>query len=197
MASLCNTLSAFTAQTAKNFQLDAGVLVKNMTNPESGDLTGAKYLGATTGGSTFTATPEFRNIFEDVDGARGMYKDGDIIDNWEISFATTLLEMTPENFQLAIGAADITDNADIGGKTVTPRNCVQAADYISNICWCGTIKGSDKPIVIEMLNVINMNGLNFAIEDKGKGGLEVELNPRFDVANPNDVPFKIHIPSIA
>lgn len=191
------TLSAFNANTAKNFQLDAGVLVRNMTDPKSGDLGGATYIGATKGGGSFTATPEIRNMFEDVDGARGNYKEGDIIDTWDIKFTTTVLEMTPENFKLAIGAADITTNSEQGTKTITPRNTITAGDYVNNICWCGTLKGSDKPLVIEMNNVMNSNGLNFTIEDKNKGGLGVELSPRFDVAKPDEVPFKIHIPTIA
>lgn len=197
MADTCNTISAFSGNTAKNFQLDMGALFKNVTNPASGEWTGGTLLGATSTDGSFTATPEMRNIFEDVAGARGSYKDGDVIDGWEITFSTTLLEMTADNFKLALGMADITENLEMPGKTVTPRNCIQASDYIENICWFGTIKGSAKPLVIEMKNVISMNGLSFNIEDKNKGGLEIELSPRFDVANPEEVPFKIYVPTIA
>lgn len=197
MADTCNTLSAFSANTAKNLQLDAGILVKNVTDPSSGDYSTGKLIGATTGGGSFEASPQMRNIFEDIDGARGSYKDGDVVDTWEVTYSTTLLEMTAENFQLALGVADITDNSKLSGKTVTPRICVKSSDYIDNVCWFGTLKGSDKPIVIEMRNVMSMNGLNFTIEDKNNGQLEVELSPRFDVASPEDVPFAIHIPTIA
>lgn len=193
---MAKTLTGLSGNTLKNMQLDAGVFVKNMTNPASGDLTNAKILGATTGGSTFTATPEIRNLFDDVDGARGAYKEGDVIDNWDISFTTTLVELTADNIALALASSTISDNTS-GGKTISPGMIIEANDYIDNICWCGTVKGSLKPIVIEMRNVLNTNGLTLTITDKGKGTVELELRPRFTVTDIDDVPFDIHYPSIA
>ena len=35
-----------------------------------------------------------RNIFEGIDGAKGNYKDGNVIDNWEITLTATVKEMT-------------------------------------------------------------------------------------------------------
>ena len=85
-------LSAFTKNTAKNMQLDAGLLVKGLTDilNFNGTIADEKKLGATSGGASFSATPEMRNIFEGIDGAKGNYKDGNVIDNWEITLTATV-----------------------------------------------------------------------------------------------------------
>lgn len=191
-------LSAFTGDTAKNLQLDAGVLVENLQNIDqfNGELTGsARLLGATEGGGSFTATPELRNIFEGIDGARGNYKDGNVVDNWDITFTATLKEMTAKNLKLALGVGDI-EKAQSNGKydKLKPRMEVKSEDYIGNICWLGKMNNSDTPMIIEIKNVMNTNGISFTATDKGTGTVEVELKAHFDLKKPNEVPFAIYFP---
>lgn len=190
-------LNGFRADTAQNLQLDAGILVKNLKDIESftGTLTDEQKLGATEGGASFTAIPEIRNVFEGIDGARGNYKDGNVIDSWEIKLTATLKEMTAENFKLALGTGDITPAAEGKKFDVTAaRMVVNTSDYLENICWLGTQMGSDVPIIIELKNVMNINGLNFTVSDKGTGTLELELQAHFDITDPNTVPFKLYTP---
>lgn len=190
-------LNGFRADTAQNLQLDAGILVKNLTGIDSfaGVLTDAQKLGATEGGASFTAIPEIRNVYEGIDGARGNYKGGNVIDSWEIKLTATLKEMTAENFKLALGAADITPAAELKKFDVTAaRNIIKTTDYLDNICWLGTQIGSDEPMIIELKNVMNINGLNFTVTDKGTGTLELELQAHFDVTKLDEVPFKIYTP---
>ncbi len=188
-------LSAFTKNTAKNMQLDAGLLVKGLTNILNfdGTIADEKKLGATAGGASFSATPEMRNIFEGIDGAKGNYKDGNVIDNWEITLTATVKEMTANNLKLAMATADIVtgnDKFDI----LTPRMEVKSTDYIDNICWLGTMNGSSEPMIIELKNVLNTNGISFTAEDKGSGSVELELKAHFDLSKPNEVPFNIYFP---
>lgn len=192
MADVCNTLNAFNANTANNFELDAGILVKNVTDPSSLDYSTGTKLGATSGGTSAEFTNELRNLFEDVDGARGKYKGGDAIDMQDATISFTLLEMTATNLQFALGAADITDNT-AGGKTISPRDCIKDSDYLTNICWFGTIKGSDQPMCIELRNCMN-ESFTFTAEDKSKGTIECEIHPRRDLNNPNEPSFLIHLP---
>lgn len=188
-------LSAFTKNTAKNMQLDAGLLVKGLTDilNFNGDIADEKKLGATSGGASFSATPEMRNIFEGIDGAKGNYKDGNVIDNWEITLTATVKEMTANNLKLAMATADIaTGNEKF--DVLTPRMEVKSTDYIDNICWLGTMNGSSEPMIIELKNVLNTNGISFTAEDKGSGSVELELKAHFDLSKPNEVPFKIYFP---
>lgn len=188
-------LSAFTKDTAKNMQLDAGLLVRGLTDilNFNGTIEDEKKLGATAGGASFSATPEMRNIFEGIDGAKGNYKDGNVIDNWEITLTATVKEMTANNLKLAMATADIATGND-KFDVLTPRMEVKSADYIDNICWLGTMNGSSEPMIIELKNVLNTNGISFTAEDKGSGSVELELKAHFDLSKPNEVPFKIYFP---
>lgn len=189
-------LSAFTKNTAKNMQLDAGLLVRGLTDilNFSGTIADDKKLGATSGGATFSATPEIRNIFEGIDGAKGNYKDGNVIDNWEITLTATVKEMTVKNLQLAMATADIDNGSEGKFDVLTPRMDIKTTDYIDNICWLGTMNGSTEPMIIELKNVMNTNGISFTAEDKGSGSVELELKAHFDLSKPNEVPFKIYFP---
>ena len=188
-------LSAFTKNTAKNMQLDAGLLVKRLTNILNfdGNILDEQKLGATSGGASFSATPEMRNIFEGIDGAKGNYKDGNVIDNWEITLTATVKEMTAKNLQLAMATADIKSDDD-KFDVLTPRMEVKSTDYIDNICWLGTMNGSTEPMIIELKNVMNTNGISFTAEDKGSGSVELELKAHFDLSKPDEVPFNIYFP---
>lgn len=188
-------LSAFTKDTAKNMQLDAGLLVRGLTDilNFNGTIADDKKLGATAGGASFSATPEMRNIFEGIDGAKGNYKDGNVIDNWEITLTATVKEMTAKNLQLAMATADIKSDDD-KFDVLTPRMEVKSTDYIDNICWLGTMNGSSEPMIIELKNVLNTNGISFTAEDKGSGSVELELKAHFDLSKPNEVPFNIYFP---
>ena len=188
-------LSAFTKNTAKNMQLDAGLLVRGLTDilNFNGTIADEKKLGATSGGASFSATPEMRNIFEGIDGAKGNYKDGNVIDNWEITLTATVKEMTAKNLQLAMATADIKSDDD-KFDVLTPRMEVKSTDYIDNICWLGTMNGSDEPMIIELKNVLNTNGISFTAEDKGSGSVELELKAHFDLSKPDEVPFNIYFP---
>lgn len=193
-----NVLNGFTPNTAKNLQLDAGVIVRGLVDPSkfTGTLTSpAKSIGATSGGGSFTAVPTMRNIFEDLDGARGNYKDGNVIDTWDIKLTTTIKEMTAENLKLALAAADTTPAATSDKyDTTVGRNEIKSTDYLDNLCWMGTLNGSAEPIIIELKNVLNISGLNFTFANKATGGVELELQAHFDLTKANEVPFKIYTP---
>lgn len=188
-------LNSFTANTAKNLQLDAGMLVKNLKSIDTftGTLTDEQKLGATEGGASFTAVPTIRNLFEGIDGARGNYKDGNVVDSWEIKLTATLKEMTAANFKLALGAAD-TESGGTKFDVTKGRNEIKASDYLENVCWLGTQLGSEEPMIIELKNVLNVSGLNFKVSDKGTGSIDLELQAHFDLAKANEVPFAIYTP---
>lgn len=195
---MAKVLNGFTPQTAQNLQLDAGIFVRGLADPSkfTGTVTTpAKTIGATSGGGSFTAIPTFRNIFEDLDGARGVYKGGQVIDTWEIKMTTTIKEMTAENLKLALAAAD-TDAAELEEKydITTARLEVKDTDYLDNFCFIGTINGQDTPVIIEMKNVLNMSGLNLTVADKSTGSVSLELQAHFDLSKPEEVPFKIYTP---
>lgn len=190
-------LNGFTINTAKNLQLDAGILAKNVEDLENfnGVLLDSQKLGATSGGGSLTIIPTMRNLFEDLDGSRGSYVGGNVIDNYEIKLTVTLKEMTAENFHLALSASDTTDG--LKHKKIKPRLELKDDDYLINVCWFGKINGSSDPVIIEIKNVLNTNGFNLTFADKDKGSLELELSANFDLANAEEVPVNIWLPKNA
>lgn len=196
---MAKVLNGFTANTATNLQLDAGIFVRGLADPSTFNgtvTTPAKTIGATSGGGSFTAIPTFRNIFEDLDGARGVYKGGQVIDSWEIKLTTTIKEMTAENLKLALAAADTTAASSGKYDTTVARLEVKEEDYLDNFCFIGTINGQDTPVIVEMKNVLNMNGLNLTVADKSTGSVSLELQAHFDLSKPDEVPFKIYTPKV-
>lgn len=191
-------LNGFTPQTAQNLQLDAGIFVRGLADPSTftGTLTEpAKTIGATSGGGNVAIVPSFRNIFEDLDGARGVYKGGQVIDNWDIRMSVTIKEMTVDNLKLALAAADTTKaGADKKYDTTAPRMEVLDTDYLDNLCFIGTMNGKDVPVIIELKNVLNTNGLTLAVTDKGTGSVQLDLVAHFDLEKPDEVPVKIYTP---
>ena len=199
------TLSAFTTNTAKNIQLDAGVILKGVTDGEVQALTDAsavdklistKGLGATKGGATFSAIPEIRSLLDGINGTRGNYKEGMIIDSWDITLKTTVSELTANNFKLALGMKAEAGTAAGQHKKFTPTvGILKSKHFEDSVAWVGMLAGNAKPIVILIKNVYASNGLTLSAEDKGTGSVELELKGTFSLAHPDDVPFTLYYPN--
>lgn len=186
-----------TAATKKNLQLDAGALYKNWVMGTDTPATAAsKLIGATVGGSTFTVTPEVRQI--SVDGVKGPTKGYETIDSVTATLATTLKEASLNSLALALAATDSAATSSVSDYTkLTMREAVADTDYVGNIAWVGKISGSDDPMVIILKNVLNLTGLTFQAQDKNEGSVPVTLTAHYDVADLEEVPFEIWMPDIA
>ncbi len=167
--------SGITENTVKNIQLNAGAFFKNYkvgTDDYESAKAAGKVLGATQGGGSVTIKPTYRQI--SVDGAVGRVRGLTDIDTWEISIAATVIETTVETLKLALGAAKTTagsSGGDIpaGYTKIEGKTGVDDEDYIENITWIGTITGTDKPIIIQVFNVLNEDGLSYSVADKSEG----------------------------
>ena len=173
--------NGITAGTPKNLQLDAGAF---FTGFEVGKDTytsakkAGKCLGATQGGGTFTAKPTIRTV--DVDGAVGRVKGLTDIQTWEVSLSATVIETTVKSLKAALAAATVTEgtgtdastgNGIPNGYTEIKGNAgISDTDYISDITWVGCLSGSTEPIIIQIKNALNEDGLSvdFAPNSEGK-----------------------------
>ena len=190
-------VTAVRPQTFERLQLNAGAFLKNFdlsTYTEYSALEealfaaikdGTKTLGATRGGGTFTASPTMRNI--EADGKRYEFKGSSVIDAWDIKLTATLMEITPDNFVLALGTAEKTeDKAFTVGKktTIKLRTSIEDGDYIQNLVWFGnTSKGL---VAIALDNALNNTGVTLTFSDKGEGTLPVEFHAYQDTVENNE-----------
>lgn len=196
-------LNGLTQTTPQNFQLDAGVW---LTGVEWGGVsseetlksaittameTPANVLGATSGGGSIEIVPDIRDLMEDVDGAVGMYKDCLAVNKIDCKVKTKIAEVKAGTMLMAIGCAE---EATLGstGKKITLRNHFLSKDY-KEIVWAGTLNKSDGLMVVRVKNAISTGGLNFEIENQGKGKFDLELTPCIDLANPDESPIEIYL----
>lgn len=190
-------VTAVRPQTFERLQLNAGAFLKNFdlsTYTEYSALEealfaaikdGTKALGATRGGGTFTATPTMRSI--EADGKRYEFKGSTVIDTWDIKLTATLMEITPDNFVIALGTAEKTeDKAFTVGKktTIKLRTNIEDGDYIQNLVWFGnTSKGF---VAIALDNALNSTGVTLTFSDKGEGTIPVEFHAYQDTVESNE-----------
>lgn len=180
-------VTAVRPQTFERLQLNAGAFLKNFdlsTYTEYSALEealfgaikdGTKALGATRGGGTFTATPTMRSI--EADGKRYEFKGSTVIDTWDIKLTATLMEITPDNFVLALGTAEKNeDKSFTTGKktTIKLRTNIEDGDYIQNLVWFGNTSKGLVAIVLD--NALNNTGVTLTFSDKGEGTLPVEFH---------------------
>lgn len=169
-------------ETFMNLQLNAGVFLKNFDYSKFTDAgaletaildaleAGTNILGATQGGGTFQCTPTIRQIA--VDGLRYPVVGSTVNDMWTVKLTGVMKEVTPENFKDVLLSADIEGTGNV--KKIKVRTDVLPKDYINSLCWVGDT--SDQGFVlINLNNVINLNGANFTFTDKGEGTLPFEF----------------------
>ena len=186
------------ADTFKKLQLNAGIFIKNLTIGADASAmataiaaaitAGTNILGATRGGGTFTVTKETRQ--PDVDGRRARFVGDTIVDSVDGYLSTTLVEITPENFALGLGSADIAVNGK--KKTITMNVGIRDTDYIDSLVWVGDL-ADGQFVAIELLNALNTADLSFAFTDKGEGTIPIEMHAHQADVNTNDTaPFRVH-----
>ena len=187
--------SGFTNKTGENLLLDAGAYFKNFdvdADTFESAVTAGKLLGATRGGGQFIAKPEIRSI--DIDGIKGNAKGTQVIDAWDVNMQANVLEVTADTIKLGLGIADIETTTDTKYDIVTARNGIKDEDYIDNITWVGTISGSDEPVIIQVFNSLNIEGLTLATAPKGEAVTTMTFQGHYTQEDLDTPPFKIYYP---
>lgn len=186
-------------ETYENLQLNAGIFLINFDTTAyttasalkaalvSAIEEGTKILGATRGGGQFVVNSTIRE--PDVDGARYRFVGGAFVDDVDARLTTTLLEITPGNFQRVLATGEVT--TDGNRTTVTMHTQIQDTDYIPNFVWVGDL-ADGRFVAITLKNALNENGMNFTFTDKGEGTMPVEFHAYQSNVNDYDyAPFQV------
>lgn len=186
-------------ETFENLQLNAGIFIKNLDYSNIADAealkaaiaaaitAGTNILGATSGGGQFVATRTIRT--PEVDGMRYDFVGGDFIDKIDAYLSTTLVEVTIGSVKACLGAA----TSSTSGKktTIKMKTAVEAADYMTNLCWFGDL-ADGRLVCICLLNALNTADFSLNFTDKGEGKLAAEIHARQAEVNDYDyAPFEI------
>ena len=188
------------ANTPKRIQVNAGLFIQDFDIPDTvTDADAFKtlltttvaartgVLGATRGGGTFVATPEVREL--EADGKRYRTKGLTKIDSWDIRLTGTLIEAFQDNFKRGLITADVDTTGSV--DTLTLRTAIADADYIDKLSWI-SLMGDGTYMVIEVENVINLDGLTFTFQDKNEGTIPFNFAAHHsDIVDQDEAPVKI------
>jgi hypothetical protein len=151
-------------------------------------------LGATSGGSKLTITPNIVDV--DIDGAVVKTKGLTQKQGETGKLAVNLVEMTKGSLKMAIIGTDAVSEATGFDKIVT-KSVIEDTDYLDNIAFVG-FTSEDKPIVVIMGNALCTSGLEWSGKNKENTVIPVEFESyaSFDVNTSQDVlPISIYLKS--
>ena len=182
------------SDTFKKLQLNAGVLATTF-EPSTGTLTATNVIGATTGGISFEATPEFEDFGEDIDNCPKNTMELKKLTSWEVILSGTFVTMDTAVAKSMTGAADI-DGSD--PTKVVPRNDVDVEKDFSDIWFVGDYSDENTGesagfIAIRVINALSTGGFKLQTTDKGKGNFEFEYTGHYSMSAQDKVPFEVYV----
>lgn len=191
--------SGFNDKTAEHLLLDAGAFFINFKYELGGSendtyesaKTAGKLLGATKGGGEFKAAPTVRQI--EVDGVKGRAKGMEVNDAWDVYIKATVLEVTDKTLQYGLGSSNVI-NTDSKYFKITGNNRIELTDYVENITWVGTISNSNEPVIIQVYNALNTDGLTLTVTDKNEATIPMTFYGHYDQSDLDTPPFALFYP---
>ena len=183
------------ADTFSKLQLNAGVLLTEF-DPSTATLDRDKIFGATGGGVSFSASPEYVDFGEDIDNVPANTKELKKLDSVTATMSGTFKAADTRLAKRLIGAADIDDST---GK-VTPRVDLLSGDF-ADVWWVGDysdVNTGDNAgfMAIHLINALNTGGFSIQSNDKGKGDFAFEFTGHYSMSNIDVVPYELYIKSV-
>lgn len=179
----------------QKFQLNAGVVLTEF-DPASPTLDRSKIFIATSGGSSFTAEPEFEDFGEDVDNVPANTKELKVLTSVNVKLSGTGKTVDGPVLKALMAAADVTTS---GGVTkITPRADLLQTDFLDKLWWVGDYSdhnGSTNGgfVAIELLNALSTGGFSIQSNDKGKADVEYEFTGHYSISNMTLVPYNVYL----
>lgn len=186
--------TGFTSKTPLNLALDSGAVFVNYDTTADTFATAVaagKLLGATRGGNTFAAIPTIRRI--EVDGVKGAAKGLQVLDDWEVNLTVNVLEVKQETIAKALAATTVDTSGAIYDEIIA-NNDIVLGDYIDNITWVGRISGTEEPVIIQVFNAMNTQGLTLATTDNAEAVIQMTFRGHYAADALDTPPFKVLYP---
>lgn len=192
--------TGYTADTPKNFIVDAGSIYKNVTwNSDLGKFEGER-LGATAGGNKVKIENNYRDI--EIDGTFSKYKGQKIITASNASLEANVKELTASNIALAINGKTRTlvgtEEGPDGSIVIEGKAKLEDTDYLTNIALIGTVTGSNDPVVVILDNPICTSGLDMDFKDDSEAVVKMTFEAHADEEQVADrtLPARIYFPKV-
>jgi hypothetical protein len=180
------------ADTFKNLQMNAGILVKNFT-PLTGEV--QDLVGATSGGVSFNASPSYTDFGEDIDNCPKNTKELKKLESWEtVSMSGTFVSVTKDLAKMLVAVGDIDSQDSIH---IIPRNDIELTDF-TDIWWVGDYSDVNTGenagfLAIHLFNALSTGGFQIQSSDKAKGQFAFEFTGHYSINAQDTVPFEIYV----
>lgn len=178
------------ATTFEELQMNAGIMASAFT-PATGTLDDNDILGATTGGLTVKAVPEYADMGEDIDNCPKNTKELKKITGWTITASGTLVTTKAATTKKLLAAADVSVNK------ITPRMDLAAADF-GDIWVVGDYSDKNGPtnggfIACHIINALSTGGFSLVTTDGEKGKFDFEFTGHTSISAQDTVPFEMYV----
>lgn len=176
--------------TFQKFQLNPGILLTSYT--PGGEVDESKIFAATSGGTNFTATPEFEDYGEDVDNVPPNTKELKVQKSVDAKFSGTLKTADTDVARRLMAAADVDANT---GK-ITPRADLKSSDFF-DLWWVGDYSDHNGDtnggyVAIHLLNALSTGGFQLQSND-GKGDFAFEFTGHYSINAITVLPYEVYI----
>lgn len=184
--------------TFQKLQLNAGIIASNF-DVATGEVERADILGATTGGLTFSDTPEYTDFGEDIDNAPANTMELKRITGREVVASGTLLTVDSATAKKLMAAGTITPGTEGAAAKITPSDDLATSDF-SDVWIIGDYSDENTGanagfIAIHLMNVLNTGGFQLTTADKGKGQFAFTFTAHYSIETPDTVPYEVFIKS--
>lgn len=193
--------SGITANTTKNIMFGAGTIHKGLkyTEGESGASGSWNFestiIGATSGGSKITITPEIFNV--ELDGALVKFKGGNVKTGETATMEINFAEITKEIIKMAaIASSGVSE--DTNYDLIESKPDIEAGDYVENLAFVGkTLDGRN--IIVIMDNALCTSGIEMEGKNKENSvpAYTFECNADPATSDLQTLPWHIYYPKPA
>lgn len=175
----------------QKFQMNAGVFLASF-DPSNPEVDRTQIIGATSGGCSFTASPEYVDFGEDVDNVPANTMELKVLQSITATMSGTFKTADTLLAKRLIGAANVLAN----GKIV-PRADLRQSDF-GDIWWVGDYSDKNEGasagfMAIRLINALNTGGFQIQSNDDGKGDFAFEFTGHYSINDISKVPYELYI----
>lgn len=189
--------SKIPADTFKKLGINAAMLLSAF-DPTAGTFETNNIIGATTGGISFNAAPEYEDWGEDIDNCPKNTKELKRLVDWAVTTSGNFVTVDAALAERLAAAADNTDGhivpRDVLDIEKDFRDVWIVGDY-SDVNTSGTGTGAAKAgfIAIHLMNALSTAGFQIQTADKAKMQYAFEFTAHYSIDAQDEVPFEIYI----
>lgn len=182
------------ADAFQKIQLNAGVLLTTF-NPANPTIDRANIIGATSGGTNFTASPTYVDFGDDIDNVPANTKELKKLDSVEVKMSGTFKTADTALAKKLVGPADVTTTNSVG--KITPRSIVKSDDFF-DLWWVGDYSDENTGtsagfMAIKLINALSNGGFSIQSNDNGKGDFAFEFLGHYSLNDVTVVPYEMYV----